>query len=208
MGQVAGVEGGARSQGQVTAAFWLGLGSQRRGLLEGLPTGYRQTPDVIEIDLPNRAPPALLEFTGLPPPLLPPPALFDLKWCPFAVHSDFHLRCHLFLGRALLASDESGLSDPFVRLLFQGRSKTSRVRPHSGSQAGKVRKGAVVKVMAKTLNPAWDETLELGRVRVYGASAAIKAAPPPVVLEIFDQDQIVPIAFADTAASASFVSYL
>ncbi len=38
------------------------------------------------------------------------------------------LRCHLAQGRALLPTDDTGLADPFVRVLFHGKSVQSRVR--------------------------------------------------------------------------------
>ena len=39
----------------------------------------------------------------------------------------FELRCHLFQARAVLPADDTGLSDPFVRILFKGQSRQTRV---------------------------------------------------------------------------------
>lgn len=42
--------------------------------------------------------------------------------------NEFEMRCHVFQGRSLIGSDESGLSDPFVRVSFNGQCQQSQVQ--------------------------------------------------------------------------------
>ncbi|KAM9368604.1 fer-1-like protein 5 [Phaethornis superciliosus] len=44
------------------------------------------------------------------------------------------------------------------------------------------------RVLPPTLDPLWDQTLLFQRVLLYGDPAEVRDAPPPVVVEIFDQD--------------------
>ena len=39
----------------------------------------------------------------------------------------FELRAHLYQGRCLLASDDTGLSDPYAKVVFSTYSTTSQV---------------------------------------------------------------------------------
>ncbi len=73
------------------------------------------------------------------------------------------------MARNLIASDETGLSDPFARIL---------IRDHIG-------KTTIVK---ETLNPIWDETVIFEEITFYATVEMIKANPPPIVVEIFDWD--------------------
>lgn len=43
--------------------------------------------------------------------------------------SYFQLRAHLYQARGVLAADDSGLSDPFARVLISTQCQTTRVRP-------------------------------------------------------------------------------
>ncbi|TGZ59552.1 hypothetical protein CRM22_009033 [Opisthorchis felineus] len=83
----------------------------------------------------------------------------------------WHLRAYLFQARSLLGADDTGLSDPYVRCSFQGFSQRTET------------------IMA-TLCPTWDETLIFDNVEILGDPLVTATCPPPVVVEIFDWDQM------------------
>jgi hypothetical protein len=45
-------------------------------------------------------------------------------------------------------------------------------------------------VIDETLSPTWDELLIFEEVLVYGRREDIKANPPAVIIEIYDQDKV------------------
>ena len=81
----------------------------------------------------------------------------------------FQLRAYLFQARSLLGSDDTGLSDPFTRILIGNHCVSTQV-------------------IEKTLSPTWDETLVVRDVKVYGPLENIVKNPPLVVCEVFDYD--------------------
>ncbi|KAF5404171.1 hypothetical protein PHET_02557 [Paragonimus heterotremus] len=83
----------------------------------------------------------------------------------------WHLRAYLFQARSLLGADDTGLSDPYVRCSFLGLSQRTE------------------KIMA-TLCPTWDQTLIFDHVEIHGDPTVTAAYPPPIVVEIFDWDQL------------------
>jgi len=50
-------------------------------------------------------------------------------------------------------------------------------------------------VIDETLSPTWDELLVVNDVILYGTKDDIKNRPPPIVVEIFDQDKVVIVRF-------------
>ena len=44
------------------------------------------------------------------------------------------------------------------------------------------------KVVKKTLNPVWDQTLVFKGLRIYGTPETVSANPPPVVVQVYDHD--------------------
>ena len=84
----------------------------------------------------------------------------------------FQLRAHMYQARGLIGSDDSGLSDPFARVVFGDQSLCTLV-------------------IDETLSPTWDEMLIFTEVTVYGTLQNIKDNPPTIVIEIFDQDRVV-----------------
>ncbi|KAG5866594.1 hypothetical protein JTB14_013113 [Gonioctena quinquepunctata] len=83
----------------------------------------------------------------------------------------FQLRAHIYQARSLIGSDASGLSDPFARIIAGEFSKTTEV-------------------IDETLSPTWDELLVFEEILIYGDGDEIKNDPPPIVVEIFDQDKV------------------
>ena len=45
-------------------------------------------------------------------------------------------------------------------------------------------------VIDETLSPTWDELLVFDEILVYGRREDIKANPPVVIIEIYDQDKV------------------
>ena len=78
----------------------------------------------------------------------------------------------MYQARSLIGSDESGLSDPFARVIFGDQSHCTQV-------------------IEETLSPTWDEMLIFNETVVFGSVEEIKEDPPTVVIEIFDQDKVV-----------------
>ncbi|XP_077954184.1 dysferlin isoform X12 [Gasterosteus aculeatus] len=89
--------------------------------------------------------------------------------CFFDCGTRYHLRCYLYQARDLLAMDKDSFSDPYAIVSFLHQSqKTVTVR--------------------NTLNPTWDQTLIFYEVEIFGDLEATMAAPPNVVVELYDQD--------------------
>uniref|UniRef100_A0A8C3ACN5 Dysferlin, limb girdle muscular dystrophy 2B (autosomal recessive) n=1 Tax=Cyclopterus lumpus TaxID=8103 RepID=A0A8C3ACN5_CYCLU len=89
--------------------------------------------------------------------------------CFFDRGTRYHLRCYLYQARDLLAMDKDSFSDPYAIVSFLHQSqKTVTVR--------------------NALNPTWDQTLIFYEVEIFGDLEATIAAPPNVVVELYDQD--------------------
>ncbi|CAH2103117.1 unnamed protein product [Euphydryas editha] len=83
----------------------------------------------------------------------------------------FQMRAYIYQARSLIGSDSSGLSDPFARVII-GECSASTL------------------VIDETLSPTWDELIVLDDILIYSTMDQIKADPPTIVVEIFDQDQV------------------
>ncbi|KAM6894272.1 LOW QUALITY PROTEIN: dysferlin [Lycodopsis pacificus] len=89
--------------------------------------------------------------------------------CFFDRGTRYHLRCYLYQARDLPAMDKDSFSDPYAIVSFLHQSqKTVTVR--------------------NTLNPTWDQTLIFYEVQIFGDLEATIAAPPNIVVELYDQD--------------------
>lgn len=62
--------------------------------------------------------------------------------------------------------------DPYAHVSFLHRSKTTEI-VHS------------------TLNPTWDQTIIFDEIEIYGEPQTILQNPPKVIIELFDNDQVV-----------------
>nr|XP_013189195.1 unnamed protein product [Amyelois transitella] len=83
----------------------------------------------------------------------------------------FQMRAYVYQARSLIGSDSSGLSDPFARVVIGESSATTQV-------------------IDETLSPTWDELLVFNDILLYSTIEQIKADPPTIVIEIFDQDKV------------------
>lgn len=85
----------------------------------------------------------------------------------------FQMRAYMYQARSLIGSDASGLSDPFARVVIGEYCRTTQV-------------------IDETLSPTWDELLVFDEVLIYGTKEEIKKDPPTIIIEVFDQDKVVP----------------
>ncbi|TKS70810.1 Fer-1-like protein 4 [Collichthys lucidus] len=83
----------------------------------------------------------------------------------------FQLRCHLYQGRGLMASENNGLSNPFAKVLFSTQCQ-------------------VTKVCTGTLSPAWCETLLFDRVLLEGTKEDLQQDPPLIIIIIYSYDSM------------------
>ncbi|XP_047040376.1 otoferlin-like [Helicoverpa zea] len=89
----------------------------------------------------------------------------------YAEKHNFQMRAYVYQARSLIGSDSSGLSDPFARIIIGESTATTQV-------------------IDETLSPTWDELLVFDDVLLYSTIERIRADPPTVVIEIFDQDKV------------------
>ncbi|XP_069175829.1 otoferlin isoform X3 [Procambarus clarkii] len=142
--------GGWAIQAKLQVHMWLGLMKHKKNLVPGIPKGYELSYELRNIERSLTLPPVSLHYTQ---------------------KQTFQLRAHMYQARSLIASDSSGLSDPFARVIIGEHCR-------------------VTQVIDETLSPTWDEMLVLDDILVYGTKEEIKAGPPLVVIEIFDQDNV------------------
>lgn len=64
------------------------------------------------------------------------------------------------------------LIDPYAHVSFLHRSKTTEI-------------------IHSTLNPTWDQTIIFDEVEIYGEPQTVLQNPPKVIIELFDNDQVV-----------------
>ncbi|XP_063489669.1 fer-1-like protein 4 isoform X2 [Symphalangus syndactylus] len=125
----------------------------------------------------------------LPPDLLPEPS----AELPSSLHRDdfsyFQLRAHLYQARGVLAADDSGLSDPFARVLISTQCQTTRV-------------------LEQTLSPLWDELLVFEQLIVDGRRDHLQEEPPLVIINVFDHNKFGPPVFLGRALAAPRVKLM
>lgn len=62
--------------------------------------------------------------------------------------------------------------DPYAHVSFLHRSKTTEI-------------------IHSTLNPTWDQTIIFDEIEIFGEPQTVLQNPPKVVIELFDNDQVV-----------------
>ncbi|XP_066093289.1 fer-1-like protein 4 isoform X1 [Saccopteryx bilineata] len=127
--------------------------------------------------------------SGLPQDLLPEPS----AGLPHSLHRDdfsyFQLRAHLYQARGVLAADDTGLSDPFARVLISTQCQTTRV-------------------LEQTLSPLWDELLVFDQLIVDGRREHLQQEPPLVIINVFDHNKFGPAVFLGRALAAPRVKLM
>lgn len=89
---------------------------------------------------------------------------YDLIWAQFILHVCLYCKYCL--------SDLLFFTDPYVHVSFLHVSKTTEI-------------------VKSSLNPTWDQTLIFDDIEIYGDPQTIAHNPPSVVLEVYDNDQVV-----------------
>jgi hypothetical protein len=89
---------------------------------------------------------------------------------PKTAQHKYQFNAYIYQARDLHASDESGLSDPYLYVALGRYSQKSRV-------------------MKQTVCPIWDQTLVFEDVFLFGTPDAVLASPPLVTMDFFDKDQ-------------------
>nr|CAB3264595.1 otoferlin [Phallusia mammillata] len=133
-------------QAKLDVYFWFGLTKNKRDFLKGLPTGY----EIVRATTAITSPPTFLKY---------------------ADRNQFELRAHMYQARGLLAADDTGLSDPFAKIIFSTHTDNTQV-------------------MEETLNPTWDQTLIIPNVTLFGRAEELRDDPPLIIIEIFDKDVV------------------
>ncbi|XP_076803747.1 otoferlin-like isoform X4 [Clavelina lepadiformis] len=133
-------------QAKLDVYLWFGLAKNKRDFLRGLPQGY--------------------EVTRATKALNSPPMYLTYK-----DRQQFELRAHMYQARNLLAADESGLSDPFAKVIFSIHTDTTQL-------------------IEETLNPTWDQTLIIPNLTLFGRAEELRDDPPIIIIEVFDKDVV------------------
>ncbi|XP_068518186.1 fer-1-like protein 5 [Anas acuta] len=89
--------------------------------------------------------------------------------CTFQRPSYFQLRCYLFQALELAPHGTKTTADPIAHVSFVHVSQSTRV-------------------LARTLDPRWDQALLFHRVLLYGDPRGVRDEPPAVVVEVFDKE--------------------
>uniref|UniRef100_A0A4X1T8F6 C2 domain-containing protein n=1 Tax=Sus scrofa TaxID=9823 RepID=A0A4X1T8F6_PIG len=144
--------------------LWLGLGKQAKACTSELPLDLLPEPSA-----------------GLPRSLFRDGEKFRGVY--------FQLRAHLYQARGVLAADDSGLSDPFARVVISTQCQTTRV-------------------LEQTLSPLWDELLVFDQLIVDGRREHLQEEPPLVVVSVFDHNKFGPPVFLGRALAAPRVKLM
>ncbi|CAK7319952.1 Fer-1-like protein 4 [Vulpes lagopus] len=140
--------------------LWLGLGKQTKACTSELPLDLLPEPSV-----------------GLPHHLYRD----DFSY--------FQLRAHLYQARGVLAADDSGLSDPFARVLISTQCQTTQV-------------------LEQTLSPLWDELLVFDQLIIDGRREHLQEEPPLVIVNVFDHNKFGPPVFLGRALATPRVKLM
>ncbi|XP_074551223.1 fer-1-like protein 6 [Halichoeres trimaculatus] len=138
---------GLSVQAKMDVYLWLGTCEDSVNMLDDLPAGFSSA-------------------TGGTDASNPPTALV----CAGQQHH-FHLRCHMYQARGLIAADNSGLSDPFARVTYLSHCQTT-------------------KVINQTLSPTWNQCLPMSRLQLSGDLQHIQEEPPRILIEVYDDDAV------------------
>ncbi|XP_072101066.1 fer-1-like protein 4 isoform X1 [Mobula birostris] len=127
--------------------MWLGVTKSTKSIMSHLPKEYLPVYDE--------------EARKESPRMLPPIKLNS------DYNTYFQLRAHMYQARGLLAADQTGLSDPFARVVFSTQCQSTRY-------------------MEETLSPMWCEMLLFDQILIEGSKDELKDDPPIIIINIFD----------------------
>ncbi|ROT67741.1 hypothetical protein C7M84_014164 [Penaeus vannamei] len=98
--------GGWAIQAKLQIYLWLGMMKHKKHFLPGIPKGYETPYELRNIERTMTLPPITLHYTQ---------------------KQIFQLRAHMYQARSLIASDNSGLSDPFARVIIGEHCRETQV---------------------------------------------------------------------------------
>ena len=154
-------------QNKLQVYVWLGALKSKKNFPKGLPKGYKPCEEIRAADRPGLMPPVTL--------------VYDER-------HQFELRAHMYQARSLIASDASGLSDPFAKVIFADCVQTTQV-------------------IEETLSPTWDEMLLFPVVTLYGNRLDLIADAPTVVVEVYDQDKVGKAEFIGRSFARTYIRF-
>ncbi len=131
--------------------IWVGNKKHKKHYPKGLPKGYRLIDELQNADKSHLMPPTTISYEE---------------------KHRFQLRAHIYQARSLFASDSSGLSDPFAKVILSDSCQTTEV-------------------IEETLSPTWDQMLIFPEITLYGERQYLINNPPIIVIEIYDRDKVV-----------------
>ncbi|CAG2103855.1 unnamed protein product, partial [Medioppia subpectinata] len=137
-------------QNMVYIYVWIGNKKHKKYFAKGLPKGYRMLDELENAEKSH---------------LMPPNTIY------YECKHSFELRAHIYQARSLFASDSSGLSDPFAKVILTDACQTTEV-------------------IEETLSPTWDQMLIFPNITLYGDRNDILTNPPVIVIEIYDRDNV------------------
>ncbi|KAK3726944.1 hypothetical protein QZH41_014790, partial [Actinostola sp. cb2023] len=83
----------------------------------------------------------------------------------------YQLWVYIYQARDLLAMDDTGRSDPYVRVAFCNQSQKTEWQQQS-------------------LCPKWDQTLVFPQVELFDTIENVVRRPPNIIMEVFDRDPV------------------
>ncbi|CAF2056570.1 unnamed protein product [Rotaria magnacalcarata] len=123
--------------------LWLGTEEQELNIFKQLPTGF---------DMP------------------PLPLTNDTKYIRYNGRSLYELRCHCYKARSLIASDETGFSDPYLSITAGNETQTTPI-------------------LKESLCPQWNITLVFRNLIHVGSRETAEEIIGNVVVECYDYDE-------------------
>ncbi|XP_030632044.1 LOW QUALITY PROTEIN: fer-1-like protein 4 [Chanos chanos] len=132
--------------------LWLGITKYAKNCVTSLPAEFRPLHEEATTTavIPTSVPPVKLQVE-------------DRRY--------FQLRAHIYQARGIVAADDNGLSDPFVKVVFSTQCQVTRV-------------------MEETLSPTWCELLLYEQILMEGSKDDFKDDPPIVIINIYDYNRL------------------
>ncbi|TSK16233.1 Fer-1-like protein 4 [Bagarius yarrelli] len=132
--------------------MWLGVTKYFKNCVTSLPTEFRPMYETTTFGTPIPS--------NMPPTKL---AVDDSRY--------FQLRAHIYQARGIIAADDDGLSDPFIKVVFSTQCQ-------------------VTQIMEDTLSPTWCEMLLYDQILMEGNKDDFRDDPPVVIINIYHYNKI------------------
>ncbi|KAK3536663.1 hypothetical protein QTP86_015460, partial [Hemibagrus guttatus] len=132
--------------------MWLGITKYSKNCVTSLPSEFRPVYEAATFGTPI-------------PPNMPPTklAVEDSRY--------FQLRAHIYQARGIIAADDDGLSDPFIKVVFSTQCQ-------------------VTQIMEDTLSPTWCELLLYDQILMEGSKDDFRDDPPVIIINIYDYNKL------------------